>query len=135
MQLTPVTLLQGKVLPKQAAIHPQLKQSGRQHLRQAVRHVPIFPGSASSQTGSMATSNTPTREGPSQAGNNSPSNQAGRQVTRSGRQVTWHSTRHRALQASQGNNTASQTDSASSWEGNPLLTPPIDFPKGPPGRP
>ena len=51
----------------------------------------------------MVTPNTPAREGPSQAGYNSPSNQAGSQaVTQTGRQVTRHSARHRAPRLRRG---------------------------------
>ena len=69
-------------------------------------------------------------ENSSQAGNNLPTSQAGSQVTRSGRQNPRHSARQRALQASQGNSTASQADSADTWDGN--LTPnlPNRLPQG-----
>ena len=67
---------------------------------------------------------------PSQAGNNLPSSQAGSLVTRSGRQNPRHSARQRALQASQGNSTASQADSTGIWDGNLHLTPLIGSLKG-----
>ena len=41
-----------------------------------------------------------------------------------------HSTRHRAPQASQENSTASQAESANSWEGNPTHTIPNRLPQG-----
>ena len=86
---------------------------------------PILGDSASSQAGSEATTNTPAGESPSQIGNNLPSSQAGSQVTtRSGRQNPRCSARQRALQASHRNSTASQADSAGSWEGNPTPNPP-----------
>ena len=92
---------------------------------------PIPSDSASSQAGSKATTNTPAGESPSQAGNNLPSSQAGSQVTtRSGRQNPRHSARQRALQASQGNSTASQADSTGSREGNPTPNPPNRLPQG-----
>ena len=90
----------------------------------ATAHLPIGEGSNSPP----ATAHLPPRgrkqflpgncslggSGNSQAGQTN--NQA-----RSGRQGFRHSTRHRAPQASQENSTASQADSANSWEGN--LTP------------
>ena len=86
---------------------------------------PLLSDRTSSQAGSKATTNTPARESPFQAGNNLPSSHSGSQVTtRSGRQTSRCSVRHRALQASQGNNTASQTHSAGSWEGISTPTPP-----------
>ena len=86
--------------------------------------------STSSKAGSKVTTNTPARESPSQAGNKLPVSQAGSQVTtRSCRQASRHSVRHRALQASQGNSTAPQADSAGSWEGNPTPSP-NRLPKG-----
>ena len=89
--------------------------------------VSLIPGdSTSSQAGSKATTNTPFGESPSQAGNNLPTSQAGR----SDRHNPRHSARQRALQASQGNSTASQADSAGSWEGNPTCNPPNRLPQG-----
>ena len=61
----------------------------------------------------------PAGENSSQVGNNFPTSQAGSQVTRSGRQHPRHSARQRALQASQGNSTASQADSTGTQDGNP----------------
>ena len=90
--------------------------------------VPPFPGDGtSSQAGSKVTTHTRARESSSQAGNNLPTSQAGSQGTMSGRQNPRCSTRQRALQASWGNSTASQADSAGSQESN--LTP------NPPNRP
>ena len=92
---------------------------------------PIPGDSASSQAGSSkATTNTPAGEGPSQAGNNLPTSQAGRP----GRHNPRHSARQRVLQASQGNSTASKADSAGSWEGNPTPNTLIGFPKGLPQK-
>ena len=81
----------------------------------------------SSQVGSKAITHTPAGESSSQAGNNLPISQAVSQGTR-------HSARQRALQASQGNSTASQADTASSWEGNHTCNPPIGFPQGLPQK-
>ena len=93
--------------------------------------VPPFPGDGtSSQAGSKATTHTPAGESSFQAGNNLPTSQAGSQVTRSGRQNPRLSARQRALQASQGNSTASQADSAGSWESNPTPNPPNRLPQG-----
>ena len=76
-------------------------QAGRQAATQAVSHLPR--DSTSSQAGSTVTPNTPAREGPSQAGNNPPSNQAGSQVaTPSGKQSTRCSARHRAPRLPRG---------------------------------
>ena len=67
---------------------------------------------------------SPAGENSSQAG------QAGSQVTSSSRQHPRHSARQRALQASQGNSTASQADSAGTWDGNPTPHPPNRLPQG-----
>ena len=83
-------------------------------------------GSAASQAGSKATTNTPVRASPSQAGNNLPASQAGR----SGSQNPRHLARQRALQASQGNSTASKAHSTGSQEGNTTHNPPNRFPLG-----
>ena len=89
--------------------------------------VPPIPGdSTSSQAGGEATANTPAGESPSQAGNNLPSGQ----VDRSCRQNPRNSAKQRALQASHGNGTASQADSAGSWEGNPTSNPTNRVPQG-----
>ena len=61
----------------------------------------------------------PTGDISSQAGNNPPTSQSGCQVNRSSRQNPRHSARQRALQASQGISTSSQTGSAGTWEVNP----------------
>ena len=66
----------------------------------------------------------------SQAGNNPPTSQVGSQLTRSGRQNPRHSARQRALQASQGNSTASQVDSAGTWDVNPTPNLPNRLPQG-----
>ena len=102
------------------------------NLAATTQAIPPIPGdSASSQAGSEAITNTPAGENPSQAGTNLPSSQAGSQVkTRSGRQNSRCSVRQRALQASQGNSTASQADSTGSWEGNPTPNPPNRLPQG-----
>ena len=74
-------------------------------LRQEGQSTPTLTSgdSTSSQTGSEVTTNTPAREGPSQACNNPPSSQAGSQVTtRSGRQASRHSARHRAPRPPRG---------------------------------
>ena len=92
--------------------------------------LPFPDDSTSSKAGSEATTHTCAGESPSQAGNNLPSSQTGSKVTRSGRENPRHSVRQRALQASQGNSTASQADSAGSWESNPNLILQIGFPKG-----
>ena len=55
--------------------------------------------------------------------------QAGSQGTRSGRKNPRHSTRQRALQASEGNSTASQADNTGSWESNLTPNPLVGFPK------
>ena len=73
---------------------------------------------------------TPAGENSSQAGISLPTSQAGSQVTRSGRQNPRCSARQRALQASQGNSTASQADSADTWDGNLTLNPPNRLPQG-----
>ena len=72
----------------------------------------------------------PAWENSSQAGNNLPASQAGSQVTRSGRQHPRHSARQKALQASQGNSSASQADSAGTWDGNTTPNPPNRLPQG-----
>ena len=87
---------------------------------------PIPGDSTSSHAGNEATTNTPVGESPSQAGNNLPASQAGR----SGRHNPKCSARQRALQASQGNSTASQADSTGSWEVNPTPNPPNRLPQG-----
>ena len=122
--------------PSQAGSSPLSIQAGSQATTQAgSQAINYLPGdSTSSQAGSAVTPYTPAREGPFQAGNNPPSNQAGSQVTGSGRQVTRCSTRHGALQASQGNSRNSQADSASPWEGNPPPNSQTVFPKGLPQK-
>ena len=114
----------------------------------ATAHLPPGEGSSSSQatahlpsgeagSSSLVTAHLPPGEGnsspqftthPSQ-GEGSGNSQAGQtnNQTRSGRQGFRHSTRHRA---SQGNSTASQADSASSWEGNSIPTIPSRLPQG-----
>ena len=85
-------------------------------------------GSLVASTASQAgTHLPPAGENPSQAGI---TNQAGNQVTRSGRQHCRHSARQRALQASQGNSTASQADRACTWDSNLTPNPPNRPPKG-----
>ena len=66
----------------------------------------------------------PAGENSSQAGNNFPISQAGSQGIRSGRQNPRCSARQRALQASQGNSTASQAYSGGPQEGNLTPNPP-----------
>ena len=116
-----------------------LSQAGSQAL-QAVTSQPgtlLPPGEGSNlvaqvtQSGRHAGAHLPPAgENSSLAGNNLPTSQAGSQVTRSGRQNPRHSARQRALQASQGNSTASQADSTGTWDGNPHLTPPDRLPQG-----
>ena len=77
-------------------------------------------------TGSTVPPNIPTREGPSHAGNNPP--------TQTGRQAGRHSTRCRAPQASQGNSATSPASSTGSQEGTQPPTPLIGFPKGLPWK-
>ena len=77
-------------------------------------------GSPAFQTGAHL---PPAGENTSQAG------QSGSQSTRSGRQHPRHSARQRALQASQGNNTTSQADSAGTWDSNPTPHPPNRLPQ------
>ena len=67
---------------------------------------------------------SPAGENSSQAG------WAGSQVTRSSRQHPRHSTRQRALQASQGNSAASEADSTVTWDGYPTPYPPNRLPQG-----
>ena len=106
----------------QAGAHLPSGEGSNSAITQAV---PPFPGDGtSSQAGSKATTHTPAGESSSQAGNNLPTSQVGSQVTSSGRQNPRHSARHRALQASQGSTTASQTDSTGSWESNLTPNPP-----------
>ena len=62
--------------------------------------------------------------------NSSQAGQSGSQGTRSGRQHPRCSARKRALQASQGKNTASQADSAGTWDSNPTPHPPNRLPQG-----
>ena len=63
---------------------------------------------------------------PPARGNSFKAGQSGSQGTRSGR----HSARQRALQASQGNCTASQADSAGTWDSNPIPHTPNRPPQG-----
>ena len=77
---------------------------------------------------SQAGAHPPAWENSSQAG------QSGRQGTSSGRQLPRHSARQRALQASQGNSTASQADSVDTEEGILTPNPPVGFPKGLPEK-
>ena len=63
---------------------------------------------------------------PPARGNSSPAGQSGSQGTRLGR----HSARQRALQASQGNNTASQAYSAGTWDSHPTPHTPNRLPQG-----
>ena len=62
--------------------------------------------------------------------NSSQAGQSGSQGTRSGRLHPRHPARQRALQASQGNNTASQADSAGTWDSIPTPHPPNRLPQG-----
>ena len=66
--------------------------------------------------------------------NSSQAGQSGSKGTRSGRQHPRCSARQRALQASQGNNTASQADSAGTWDSNPTPHPLIGSLKGLPQK-
>ena len=120
-----VTSQAGAILPpgEGSNLAAQATQSGRQ----AGAHLPpregssLAAGSQASQA-SQAGAILPPGEGSNsavtpvvpQVGNNLPTSQAVSQGTR-------HSARQRTLQASQGNSTTSQTDSAGFWESN--LTP------------
>ena len=134
----------------------QVTQSGRQ----AGAHLPLGEGGSSSQAGSQASQASqtgrpvtspspeeggslaaspasqagahlpPAWENSSQAGNNLLTSQAGSQVTRSGRQNPRCSARQRALQASQGNSTASQADSTGTPDGNLTPNPSNRLPQG-----
>ena len=103
---------------------------GRKQLNNNSAVSPIPGDSASSQAGSEATTNTSAGESPSQAGNNFPTSQAGSQITTRSDRWSRHSARQRALQASQGNSTASQADSAGSQEGSLTPNPPNRLPQG-----
>ena len=107
----------------QAIAHLPTREGNNSPLGTA--HLPPGEGSSSSQ----ATAQLPPEEAgsspqviahlPSGEGRGNP--QAGfiSNHTRSGRQGFRHSNRHRAPQASWDSSTASQVDSANSWEGNP----------------
>ena len=131
----PVTSLSPKegaslaALPvSQAGAHLPSQEGSNSAITQVV---PPFPGDgASSQADSKATTHIPPGESSSQADNNLPTSQAGSQVTRSGRQNPRHSARKRALQASQGKSTASQTDSTGSEESNLTPNPTNRLPQG-----
>ena len=117
----------------------QATQSGRQ----AGANLPPSEGSslAASQAGSQAsqavTSQAGTHLPPGEGSNivaTQATSQAGSQGTRSGRQHPRHSARQMALQASQGNSTASQADSTGSWESNLTPDPQIGFLQGLPQK-
>ena len=105
----------GGLVASQAGTHLPIEEGSNLATPQAIAHLP--PGEEGNTSQSIAhlppgedSNSTLVAGNHSQISNNSPSGQAVRQA---------RSARHRALQASRENNTASQADSANSWEGNP----------------
>ena len=142
----PLPLGEGSNLSQAGALLPlgegsSVSQAGSQAVTsQAGTHLPSGETSSSPQAsqvaGRLATPPSPKEGGSpvaspaSQAGNSSQAGQSGNQGNRSGRQHPRCSARQRALWASQGNSTASQTDSAGTQGSNPTTHLPNRLPQG-----